>query len=288
MHDIDRTKFPGLSENKLRVLSIFLTIDGEVTAPPFCQGQPSVFIRLGGCGVHCPWCDTGYSWSFNRGRDLTVEQIMGMVHQLVPPHAVRGNVKATVTGGEPLHQSGLVFNRLVNSLWNYLEAPVSIETSGTHDVGPLIAYRNSMRFPLSIIADYKMPSSGVLQGQVSKSILVDTDDRDAIKFVVASQEELEDAISVVNVIRNVYHNPGVRCFVSPVHGGELTPAAIFHYLKSCRGGWGLTSLGIGVNIQAHKYIFEESSEKAPSVRFRDEEDRGFDFTKEVPYNEGPQ
>ena len=33
------------------------TIQGE----GYWSGTPSDFIRLAGCPVKCPWCDTGYS-----------------------------------------------------------------------------------------------------------------------------------------------------------------------------------------------------------------------------------
>ena len=44
-------------DRHLDVHSIFHTIQGE---GPYC-GHPAVFIRLAGCNLQCPGCDTGRS-----------------------------------------------------------------------------------------------------------------------------------------------------------------------------------------------------------------------------------
>ena len=41
----------------LEVHSIFYTLQGE---GPFC-GSPAIFIRLAGCNLQCPGCDTDYT-----------------------------------------------------------------------------------------------------------------------------------------------------------------------------------------------------------------------------------
>ena len=46
-------------EGTLQVHSIFKTIQGE---GPFC-GTPCVFVRLAGCNLQCPACDTD-QWYF--------------------------------------------------------------------------------------------------------------------------------------------------------------------------------------------------------------------------------
>ena len=40
------------------VNEIFVTLQGEATF----TGTPSVFIRMQGCNVGCPWCDTKHTW----------------------------------------------------------------------------------------------------------------------------------------------------------------------------------------------------------------------------------
>jgi 7-carboxy-7-deazaguanine synthase len=74
----------------LNVHSIFNTIQGE---GPFA-GRPAVFVRLAGCNLQCPLCDTEYT-SDTR---MTVQEILIAVMDHAPQLVV-------ITGGEPLRQN---------------------------------------------------------------------------------------------------------------------------------------------------------------------------------------
>ena len=98
----------------LYVHSIFSTIQGE---GPF-TGFPAIFIRLGGCNLQCPLCDTDYTSDIKL---MTPHQILEEVQRF----RLYGLV--VITGGEPLRQD---IETLVNVL---LKAgfKVQIETNGT-------------------------------------------------------------------------------------------------------------------------------------------------------------
>ena len=49
------------SDLMLPVNELFETVQGEATF----TGMPSTFVRLQGCDVGCPWCDTKYTWELN-------------------------------------------------------------------------------------------------------------------------------------------------------------------------------------------------------------------------------
>lgn len=99
----------------LEVHSIFRTIQGE---GPFC-GTPAVFIRLAGCNLQCPGCDTDYTSSRHQA---TAEEIVDKVRELQ-----QDNGLVVITGGEPFRQEiGSLLRRL--NVWNYY---VQIETNGT-------------------------------------------------------------------------------------------------------------------------------------------------------------
>lgn len=82
--------------SKLDVHSIFYTIQGE---GPFA-GRTAVFIRLAGCNLQCPGCDTEYT----QGRQtLSVDLIERKVHY---EWRTRSSARPliVITGGEPLRQ----------------------------------------------------------------------------------------------------------------------------------------------------------------------------------------
>ena len=109
-------KYIRMSEDlTLDVHSIFKTIQGEGV---FC-GTPSVFIRLAGCNLQCPKCDTDYTI----GRELlTVHEILSEVYKLI------SNGLVVITGGEPFRQGNIV--ELINLL-TVRGYYVQIETNGT-------------------------------------------------------------------------------------------------------------------------------------------------------------
>jgi 7-carboxy-7-deazaguanine synthase len=114
------------SSGLLQVHSIFATLQGE---GPFC-GTPAVFIRLAGCNLQCPGCDTDYT---SVRLPYTINELVYAV-QLTRSTAEPGLV--VITGGEPFRQP---IGRLIAAL---LESKfyVQIETNGTLPVARDIEY----------------------------------------------------------------------------------------------------------------------------------------------------
>lgn len=83
---------PALSVNKYKVNEVFYSLEGE----GLFSGQAAVFVRLAGCTMHCPWCDTKYAQKtkFN----LTAEQILKKIAAFPCKTVV-------LTGGEPTEQN---------------------------------------------------------------------------------------------------------------------------------------------------------------------------------------
>jgi 7-carboxy-7-deazaguanine synthase len=119
-------------EGKLELHHVFPTIQGE---GPFV-GRPSIFIRLAGCNLQCPACDTDYT----SRRDLvTPEAILAQVRQYTPEgwhnEAARRNNSfnaasrplVVITGGEPFRQN----LRPLVVLLMATGYQVQIETNGT-------------------------------------------------------------------------------------------------------------------------------------------------------------
>ena len=102
--------------SELLVHSIFKTIQGE----GIFAGEPCVFVRLGGCNLQCPACDTEYT---EGSKLLDVDTIIDRILSRRPN---KSNL-VVITGGEPMRQRiGLLV-----SLLNEVGLRVQIETNGT-------------------------------------------------------------------------------------------------------------------------------------------------------------
>jgi len=89
-------------------------------------GEPCAFIRLHGCPVHCPGCDTYFTWDGSeKPSKLTVDDVLEQVAKLVPKS--NGII---LSGGEPLlyHNKRWLLDLLeeLNSTYAW----VDLETSG--------------------------------------------------------------------------------------------------------------------------------------------------------------
>jgi 7-carboxy-7-deazaguanine synthase len=95
----------------------FYSVQGEGSL----VGVPSVFVRTSGCNLRCTWCDTPYaSWN-PEGTEMSVEDIVAIVHREPTRYVV-------VTGGEPMIAKGMP------DLLAQLHAAgkhITIETAGT-------------------------------------------------------------------------------------------------------------------------------------------------------------
>lgn len=119
-------------DGTLDVHSIFSTIQGE---GPFC-GHPSVFVRLAGCNIQCPGCDTLYTAGRSR---YYVEDIVKLVNSERIKDGNSCNL-VVITGGEPFRQ------KLDDLLVALVRAGyrVQIETNGTLPI-PSILWDSMIR-----------------------------------------------------------------------------------------------------------------------------------------------
>jgi 7-carboxy-7-deazaguanine synthase len=109
----------------LDVHSVFYTIQGEGPL----VGTPAVFVRLAGCNLQCPGCDTEYT----SGRvTMPFHEILAWVRSVYVPYAHADFVTPliVISGGEPFRQDIAPFIAFLVQL-GYR---VQIETNGT--LGP--------------------------------------------------------------------------------------------------------------------------------------------------------
>lgn len=109
---------------------IFASIQGEGLS----AGLPSTFIRLAICNLRCTWCDTAYTWDWDRYDRAEQTMPLGIENALqaitaFPPRNV------VITGGEPLIQ-----RRQLEPLVQELKVRgyrIEVETNGTVSPGEL-------------------------------------------------------------------------------------------------------------------------------------------------------
>ena len=230
----------------------FVSINGEGPR----AGRLAAFIRFTGCNLACSWCDT--SWATLR----SAEHEDATIAELVEWAAGTGAACVTLTGGEPVLQPALpsLIEALCTSeVWGGgLDAPrvVEIETNGAVDLTELDALRRHLaatapapraaqgRTEVCFTVDCKMPSSGMTAQMIEANYRL-VRPGDAVKFVVASHEDLDCA-------RELIEGEGLldRCevFLSPVFS-DIDPAEIVDYMEQHR------MTGVRLQLQLHKIIW---------------------------------
>ncbi|HEX2701142.1 MAG TPA: 7-carboxy-7-deazaguanine synthase QueE [Acidimicrobiales bacterium] len=116
------------------------TLQGEGPS----AGRSAGFVRLGRCNLACTWCDTSYTWDWDRhdpARELTTMGVDAVLAQLDAMEVDR----LVVTGGEPLLQQRHLPPLLEGAKergWT-----IELETAGT--VAPAAAVELVDRFNVS-------------------------------------------------------------------------------------------------------------------------------------------
>lgn len=123
----------------LNINEMFETIQGEGAH----TGIPSIFVRLQGCPVGCPWCDTKHTWEIKADLSVSPEAVINKGQEsetyfisdeaaLLAQFSKEGYVAkhVVITGGEPC----MYDLRPLTTLLHDNGYTTQIETSGTFEV----------------------------------------------------------------------------------------------------------------------------------------------------------
>ncbi len=167
---------------------IFHSIQGEGVT----TGAPSVFMRLAMCNLACTWCDTAYTWDFDKYE--FDKEVMTVSREEAQECILAYNCnRLVITGGEPLLQQ--------KELWplaaSMKERGVycEVETNGTLAPSPEMAAAIS-QWNVSP----KIASSGNRRDRaiVPKAIEAFRHMENAyFKFVVVAQDDVEEVCGLV-------------------------------------------------------------------------------------------
>lgn len=114
-----------MSAPTLAVSEVFgPTVQGEGPT----AGRRAGFVRLGRCNLDCSWCDTPYTWDWDRF-DPAVEITRTAVADVVARLDAMAVDRVVVTGGEPLLQQRALVPLLVAA--GERGWAVEVETNGT-------------------------------------------------------------------------------------------------------------------------------------------------------------
>ena len=145
---LDRITYP--------IVETFHSVQGEGA----WTGVNAFFIRLGGCDVRCPWCDTKQSWNSKPHPQRKITNLAQEAKAANPAIVV-------ITGGEPLMHD---LNPLTEELHG-LGMRVNLETSGAH---PFSGHFNWVTFSPK---RFKPPHESIYKHvDELKAVVVDTED----------------------------------------------------------------------------------------------------------------
>ena len=154
------------ADGSVEVHSIFKTIQGE---GPFA-GTPAVFVRLAGCNLQCPQCDTDYTSVRLR---IRLPALLATVQILSETQGSKIKL-VVITGGEPFRQD---ICGLVSSLVE-VGFKVQIETNG------LIF---DPKFPFDKATVVCSPKTQRINQELAKLVA-------AFKYVLRSGDEDKDGL----------------------------------------------------------------------------------------------
>lgn len=224
-----------MSNNKYPINEIFASIQGEGAK----AGTPAFFVRLQGCNLVCPFCDTKYALHLDPEYEvtdirtacadkmsytwMTSRDILSHLGKLRQEQDAQGVSCTVLTGGEPCiyDLEHLIAELQEMSLW------VALETNGTQ------------RLPSNPNWVCVSPKFGV-----GGAILLDEIMKaDEVKFVVGKQSDL--AIIQTLVARMGPKPKGMEISLQPI---SLSETATDLCVAECkRRGWRLS-------LQIHKMI----------------------------------
>jgi 7-carboxy-7-deazaguanine synthase len=218
---------------KFKVNEIYSTVQGEGPR----VGTPTTFVRFSGCNMRCPgWpCDTPYAifpeiWKNDPSMD--VGEIMSRVAEMPGQNIC-------ITGGEPTMQPEELLEQLVEVL---LADEYTIDMFSNGSLKPFPEWAADS--DVSVIMDWKLQGSGEAERGLDIRInnVKTLIQKDAVKFVVASEEDLEEAFTLWKAWK--------------VHAPVYVGVAWGLYQEADLVNWVLQrDLPWRLNVQVHKYVW---------------------------------
>lgn len=219
---------------ELPINEAFETIQGEGVY----TGVPAIFLRLQGCPIGCPWCDTQHTWALEDSDQIDIVDVLRKESESskwanLSPSAFLKEVQnqgwtvkhVVITGGEPC-----MFD--LTDLTSTLQKAgfqCQIETSGTFEV------RVHPDTWVTVSPKVDMPGGFDICAQAMQRA-------NEIKYPVAMQKHV-DALD--ELLKNHPVDPSVSIALQPI---SQRPRATQLAIETCiQRNWRLS-------VQLHKYL----------------------------------
>ena len=153
---------------KIKVSEIFTSFQGE---GPYV-GAPATFLRLYGCNLNCPWCDT----------DISTYEMLSVddVAEILMTQMEFNNINLLViTGGEPTLQMEEI-KRLIKEIPEDIK--IQLETNGS-----IFEYLPEIEYVISPKEDKEKVFENYYKY-----------DNVFFKFVITCEEDIDEVISIKN------------------------------------------------------------------------------------------
>lgn len=225
-------------ENPINTLypinEVFQTIQGE----GIFTGVPAIFIRLQGCPVGCPWCDTQHTWEQQPNDEVALSEVTektqatphwanATAEQLVDLLEQKGYTAKhiVITGGEPAMFDLIELGQALEQAGYQLQ----IETSGTF----LLKVTDATWVTVS--PKLEMPGGYMVRPDCMKRA-------DEIKYPVAMQKHIDQ---LDRLLASCPPREGVSIALQPI---SQRPRATELAMEVCiERNWRLS-------VQLHKYL----------------------------------
>jgi len=213
---------------------MFETIQGEGAH----TGIPSIFVRLQGCPVGCPWCDTKHTWEINSKLSVSPKDVIAKTSEsetyfitdaedLLSLFKKEGYVAkhVVITGGEPC----MYDLRPLTTMLHDNGFSTQIETSGTFEIFCDAKTYVTVSPKINMKGGYE-----VLQSALERA--------DEIKHPVAMQKHIDELDALLENVSNV--DAKQVCLQPISQQSRATELAV----RTCIArNWRLS-------LQTHKYI----------------------------------
>jgi 7-carboxy-7-deazaguanine synthase len=209
---------------------MFTSISGELGYFP--QGSICTFIRMQGCNLNCPYCDTKDSLQIRGGYLCEVERITPKSKNVI------------ITGGEPMMQKEQL-ETLITHLVRQ-RCHIQIETNGTFYTLLELPFTN-----VSYVIDQKMHLPFQLRKPGIESRFYLSKDS-WYKYLVSNEEQLYEAISEIEHVLLEMRDTEANFAISVVNdesGPKIPYATVLDKIRD----YDLEN-HISLNFQMHKFV----------------------------------